>query len=88
MLSARGRMQERQQARNADLVGQALAAAAALGPGPENFMRAAARQLGLTGRGYDRVLRVARTVADLAGAPQITESHLAEALTFRPRDLS
>ncbi|MFC6618045.1 hypothetical protein [Deinococcus radiophilus] len=51
-------------------------------------MRAAARQLGLTGRGYDRVLRVARTVADLAGAPQITESHLAEALTFRPRDLS
>lgn len=88
VLAARERMQARQGGRNADLVGQALAAAAELGPGPESFMWAAARQLGLTGRGYDRVLRVSRTVADLAGTEQIAEVHIAEALTFRPRDLT
>ncbi|GHF92820.1 ATP-dependent protease [Deinococcus piscis] len=88
VLAARERMQHRQGARNADLVGQGLQQAAALDAGPENFMRAAARQLSLTGRGYDRVLRVARTVADLAGSERIAEAHIAEALTFRSRELA
>lgn len=85
--AARRAMHERQQGRNSDLIGQHLRRHAALAPGPENFMRAAARQLGLSGRGYDRVLRVARTVADLGGSPDITEAHLAEAVTYRPREL-
>ena len=86
--AARGRMMARQGERNSLLAGAGLRSHAALGAGPENFARAAARQLGLTGRGYDRVLRVARTIADLAGAHEIAESHLAEAVAYRPRELA
>uniref|UniRef100_UPI002869C855 YifB family Mg chelatase-like AAA ATPase n=1 Tax=Deinococcus sp. TaxID=47478 RepID=UPI002869C855 len=85
---ARAQMLERQDVRNADLAGQALRRHAPLAAGPEAFIRAAARQLGLTGRGFDRVVRVARTVADLSGSAEIRETHLAEAASYRPRDLS
>ena len=43
----------------------------------------AVRKLALTARGYDRVRKVARTIADLAGAEAISADHLAEALQFR-----
>lgn len=86
--AARNLMLARQGGRNTDLAGQQLRRHAPLNPGPDAFLRAAARQLGLTGRGFDRVLRVARTVADLAGSHDIHESHLAEAVTYRPRDLT
>jgi magnesium chelatase family protein len=48
-------------------------------------MRSAMDQLQLTARGYNRVLKVARTIADLAGAERIEAHHLAEALQYRPR---
>ncbi|ACO46779.1 YifB family Mg chelatase-like AAA ATPase [Deinococcus deserti] len=82
--AARSRMLARQGSRNADLAGQALRRHAALTAGADGFARAAAGHLGLTGRGYDRLLRVARTVADLAGSDEIREAHVAEAVTFRP----
>ncbi|RJF73148.1 ATP-binding protein [Deinococcus cavernae] len=87
IVAARERMTARQGARNSDLSGQALREHAALNAGPLAFAQAAARQLGLTGRGYDRILRVARTISDLAGSETITEAHLAEAVTYRPREL-
>ncbi|MHB1317255.1 MAG: magnesium chelatase subunit ChlI family protein, partial [Anaerolineae bacterium] len=49
------------------------------------LIKAAMRQLGLSARGYHRVLKLARTIADLAGSEGIGASHLAEALQYRQR---
>jgi magnesium chelatase family protein len=51
--------------------------------GPRRLLVEACRRLGLTARGYDRVRRVARTIADLEGSAAILERHLAEAVQYR-----
>ena len=53
-----------------------------------NLMRAAMQQMNLSARAYHRILKLGRTIADLAGDPQIQVHHLAEALQYRPRMLS
>ncbi len=52
------------------------------------LMRSAMSQLQLSARAYHRILKLARTIADLAGSEMIGPSHLAEALQYRPRVLS
>jgi magnesium chelatase family protein len=53
-----------------------------------NLMQTAMNQLQLSARAYHRVLKLARTIADLAGSENIQTSHLAEALQYRPRLLT
>jgi magnesium chelatase family protein len=59
-----------------------------LEPAGEALLRSAMGQMNLSARGYHRVLKLARTIADLAGSEQILTSHLAEALQYRPKALS
>jgi magnesium chelatase family protein len=47
------------------------------------LMKDAFEMMGLTARSYDRILKVARTIADLDGSRQITTEHLAEAVRYR-----
>ena len=49
------------------------------------MIQAAMRQLGLSARAYHRVLKLSRTIADLAGSERIEAPHLAEALQYRRR---
>ena len=50
-----------------------------------SLMRAAMNQMDLSARAYHRILKLARTIADLAGSQAITQVYLAEALQYRPR---
>jgi magnesium chelatase family protein len=80
---ARDRALRRQGCVNAALSGDALDEHAALDSAASSFLQSAAARLGWSARGFHRVLRVARTIADLADSPAITTAHLAEAIQYR-----
>ena len=81
--AARDRAVQRQGVPNALLEAARLDAAADATPEALAFLRAAAERLGWSGRGLHRALKVARTIADLAGEDRIGIPALAEALQYR-----
>jgi magnesium chelatase family protein len=52
----------------------------------EELLRMALTELSLSARAYDRILKVSRTVADLAGAERVAAEHLSEAIQYRTLD--
>jgi magnesium chelatase family protein len=51
----------------------------------KSLLKAAMQQMHLSARAYHRVLKLGRTIADLAGSEQIRTAHIAEAIQYRPR---
>jgi magnesium chelatase family protein len=68
---------------NADLRGSLVGEVCRPDAAGRDLVRRAVMRMGLSARGYDRVLKVARTIADLAGAHNVTSGHVAEALQYR-----
>jgi magnesium chelatase family protein len=70
---------------NAELQAADIRAVCQLDAISAHLLRAAVERFGLSARAYHRVLRVARTIADLDNSEQIQENHVAEAIQYQPR---
>ncbi len=73
---------------NAQMTTRQICVHCELGPDAERLLERAMQQQGLTARAHDRILKVARTIADLEGAESLTVAHLAEAIQYRTLDRS
>jgi magnesium chelatase family protein len=73
---------------NAQMGTRQIRAFCELAPDAEKLLERAMLQQGLTARAHDRILKVARTIADLGGEPSITLPHIAEAIQYRTLDRS
>ena len=82
----RQRFGGRMRACNAVLAGHELRAHCALERAQGDLLQQAMEKLALSARAFDRILRVARTIADLAGAERIATEHLLEAIHYRSLD--
>jgi magnesium chelatase family protein len=72
--------------RNAQLPGRLVRRVCHIDAAGQRLLEVASDRLGLSARAYTRILRVARTIADLASAERITTAHLAEAIQYRSLD--
>jgi magnesium chelatase family protein len=81
--AARALAETRQGGSNARLAGDALDLHCRLDAAASRFLQGAATRLGWSARGFHRVLRVARTIADLAASRDIASVHLGEAIQYR-----
>ncbi|MDD3609473.1 MAG: YifB family Mg chelatase-like AAA ATPase [Halothiobacillaceae bacterium] len=83
---ARKRMLDRAGRANAALDVAQIRAHCLLSPGDARLLETAMEKLALSARARDRILKVARTIADLAGSETIATAHLSEAITYRSLD--
>jgi magnesium chelatase family protein len=81
--AARARQLARQGTPNAHLSGDRLATHCALGRDSAALLHAAYDKFALSARAYNKILKVARTIADLAESPRITAPHLTESIAYR-----
>jgi magnesium chelatase family protein len=86
VIAARNNQQARQQKLNQELSPSEVADHAKLNDAEADMLEQAMRRLRLSARAYHRILRVARTIADLEGAEKILAPHLHEALSYRVLD--
>lgn len=59
-----------------------------LGEKPKEILNMSAERFGFSGRTYHRLMKIARTIADLEGAPEILDRHILEAIQYRPKEKS
>ena len=83
VLAARALQRARQGAENGRLASADLAARCQVLPAARRTLMTAVDRLGLSARGFHRALRVARTIADLAGSDRVEDEHVREALSLR-----
>ncbi|HHJ16324.1 MAG TPA: ATP-dependent protease [Gammaproteobacteria bacterium] len=86
VIAARDRQLQRCGTLNSRLDPQQRDAACALAPGDRDLLLQAMEKLNLSARAYHRILKVARTIADLAGCTGIETAHLGEAINYRQLD--
>ena len=78
--------QQRRGCYNAHLPARTLRAICALDEAGERTLEMAVRRMGLSARAHDRILKVARTIADLGGVESVAAKHVAEAVQYRSLD--
>jgi magnesium chelatase family protein len=88
VIQARDRQLARQGKPNAQLSSREVNQHAMPDERGEQLLKQAISRLGLSARGYHRILKVARSVADLAGEPRVLSAHVAEAIQYRRMDRS
>ena len=81
----RDRFREARLQTNSDMGPAEIRKFCQLDPTSTNLLKAAMQQMQLSARAYHRILKLARTIADLAGSEQIQTAHVAEAIQYRPR---
>ena len=71
---------------NADMQSKEIREFCQLDEAGEELLKMAITKLGLSARAYDRILKVGRTIADMAGSPGIRPEHVSEAIQYRSLD--